>query len=90
MLEAGTVNVLEQAGLAGSVCYPMPSMPELFYDHVTPGDSIEKMIAPLSSFISEPMQYYGKLFLRTKVSSIGSCAIAISAGLSANTSRYGI
>lgn len=37
-------------------------LPKEFHDHVTPGPSIEKSIAPLRSFVSEPMQY-GRLFL---------------------------
>src|SRR6202012_1358164 len=31
-------------------------------DHVTPGASIEKSIAPLRSFVAEPMRF-GRLFL---------------------------
>lgn len=37
-------------------------LPESHHRHVTPGPSIEKSIAPLRSFVSEPMQY-GRLFL---------------------------
>ncbi|SMX51192.1 4-hydroxybenzoate 3-monooxygenase [Actibacterium lipolyticum] len=37
-------------------------LPESHHGHVTPGPSIEKSIAPLRSFVSEPMQY-GRLFL---------------------------
>lgn len=37
-------------------------LPQAFHGHVTTGPSLEKSIAPLRSFVSEPMQY-GRLFL---------------------------